>query len=70
MAGPDGGLHERTELQHEVGGLPARQDCRADALALDVVYYDDLDAAAYNTGVCVLRGDAFGRLWDAARCAP
>jgi hypothetical protein len=30
------------------------------------VYYDDLDANAYSTGVCVLHGDAFSELW--ARC--
>lgn len=31
-----------------------------------VIYYDELDPAAYSSGVCVLHGDAFARLW--ARC--
>jgi hypothetical protein len=33
----------------------------------DVVYYDDLDPDAYKTGVCVLHGDAFAKLWALCR---
>lgn len=31
------------------------------------VFYDDLDAKAYSTGVCVLYADAFERLWGICR---
>ncbi len=31
------------------------------------VFYDDLDANAYSTGVCVLYADAFERLWGICR---
>lgn len=33
----------------------------------DVIYYDDLDRTAYATGVCVLHGDAFAKLWQLCR---
>ena len=31
------------------------------------VFYDDLDANAYRTGVCVLYADAFEKLWGLCR---
>ena len=31
------------------------------------VFYDDLDANAYGTGVCVLYADAFEKLWGRCR---
>jgi hypothetical protein len=30
-------------------------------------FFDDLDPHAYATGVCVLRGDAFAKLWALCR---
>lgn len=33
----------------------------------DAVFYDDLDPAAYSTGVCVLLGPAFAKLWALCR---
>lgn len=33
----------------------------------DVVYYDDLDPESYATGVCVLHGNAFAKLWAVCR---
>ena len=33
----------------------------------DVVYYDELDPNAYSTGVCVLHGEAFAKLWTICR---
>ncbi len=33
----------------------------------DVVFYDDLDPEAYSTGVCVLHGPAFAKLWSLCR---
>ena len=32
-----------------------------------IVYYDQLDPGAYTSGVCVLQGDAFARLWQHCR---
>jgi proteasome lid subunit RPN8/RPN11 len=60
-------LHRRTEGRHESGAflLGTRSGTNREATA--VVYYDELDARAYASGVCVLHADAFGRLWD--RCA-
>ena len=34
---------------------------------LDAISYDDLDPDAYSSGVCVLHGDAFAKLWSACR---
>ena len=31
------------------------------------LFYDELDPGAYNTGVCVLQGDAFALLWAICR---
>jgi hypothetical protein len=31
------------------------------------VFYDELDPEAYVTGVCVLNGDAFAKLWALCR---
>jgi proteasome lid subunit RPN8/RPN11 len=33
----------------------------------ETVYYDDLDLNAYASGVCVLHGDAFAKLWALCR---
>lgn len=31
------------------------------------VYYDELDPKAYSSGVCILEGDAFTKLWEICR---
>jgi hypothetical protein len=31
------------------------------------IFYDDLDSEAYDSGVCVLHGDAFAKLWAICR---
>jgi proteasome lid subunit RPN8/RPN11 len=41
---------------------PARRAARC-------VYYDDLDPRAYASGVCVLHGTAFPKLWDMCRAS-
>jgi hypothetical protein len=33
----------------------------------DVVFYDDLDPHAYDTGVCILHGGSFAKLWEICR---
>ena len=60
-------LHRRTEGCHESGAFLLGRHNAADREASAVIYYDELDPKAYNTGICILRADAFGRLWD--RCA-
>jgi hypothetical protein len=57
-------LHRRTEGEHESGVFLLGRIDGAERLVTKAVFYDDLDPAAYDTGVCVLHADAFGRLWD------
>lgn len=61
-----GELHRRTEGRHESGAFLLGTKRAAGRRATAIVYYDDLDSHAYDTGIVVLHADAFGRLWD--RC--
>jgi hypothetical protein len=60
-------LYRRGQNRHEAGVflLGAERDERRDVRV--AVYYDDLDPEAYATGVCVLHGDAFAKLWALCR---
>jgi len=62
-----GELHRRTEGHHESGAFLLGHKADDHRRALALVYYDELDAAAYDSGVCILHADAFCRLWD--RCS-
>jgi len=62
-----GELHHRTEGRHESGAFLLGRRTGSAREATTAIYYDDLDRRAYDTGVCVLGADAFGRLWD--KCA-
>ncbi len=60
-------LDRRGERRHEAGAflLGRREgDLR---IVTEIVYYDDLAADAYASGVCVLRGAAFATLWALCR---
>jgi hypothetical protein len=57
-------LHERTEGRHESGGFVLGRRDETGSTASALVYYDELDPRAYDTGICVLHADAFSRLWD------
>ena len=59
-------LHRRTEGRHESGAFLLGQRTEAGREARELVFYDDLDARAYDSGICILHADAFGRLWE--RC--
>ena len=61
------GLERRGENRHEAGAflLGVRHGERCEVV--DVVFYDDLDADAYSTGVCVLHAPAFAHLWNVCR---
>lgn len=60
-------LCHRGECCHEAGAflLGVREgDLR---IVTDIVFYDELDPAAYQTGVCVLHAPAFAKLWASCR---
>lgn len=60
-------LDRRGRRQHEAGVflLGIERDERREVRA--TVFYDDLDPQAYATGVCMLHGDAFAKLWALCR---
>lgn len=60
-------LHRRTRRRHESGAFLLGPPTEAGRLVTHVIYYDDLDANAYRTGIVILHADAFSRLW--AKCA-
>ena len=60
-------LEGRSEGQHESGAFllgVARKERRE---VQDFIFYDDIDPKAYSTGVCILHGDAFAKLWAECR---
>lgn len=59
-------LHRRTEGVHESGAFLLGRRSGSERQVTAVLYYDELDPRAYDSGVCVLEAAAFGRLWD--RC--
>lgn len=60
-------LRRRGQDRHEAGVflLGVVRDGRRAVQA--AIYYDELDPDAYATGVCVLHGDAFAKLWALCR---
>ena len=62
-----GELARRGNSRHESGAflLGLARGTRFEVV--DVVFYDDLDPDAYATGVCVLHGSAFAKLWSLCR---
>jgi hypothetical protein len=60
-------LERRSEGRHESGAFllgVTRKDKRE---VKDFIFYDDLDPGAYSSGVCILHGDAFAKLWAECR---
>ena len=60
-------LERRGEGRHEAGVFLLGVDDAGQKEVRQAVYYDDLDPHAYDSGVCVLHGDAFARLWSLCR---
>jgi hypothetical protein len=60
-------LDRRGERRHEAGVFLLGVETGGRLEVTDVVFYDDLDPAAYDTGVCVLDGNAFAKLWTLCR---
>jgi hypothetical protein len=60
-------LESRGEGFHEAGVflLGIERDGRRQVK--DTIFYDELDPSVYDTGVCVLHGDAFAALWALCR---
>jgi proteasome lid subunit RPN8/RPN11 len=60
-------LCSRTEDHHESGafllGCAGEKGRRVER----IVYYDELDANAYETGVVVMHAPSFGKLWELCR---
>lgn len=60
-------LDRRGGRRHEAGVFLLGTSEGDRRVVTDVIYYDDLDPAAYASGVCVLHGDAFAKLWAVCR---
>jgi len=60
-------LHRRGEKEHEAGAFLLGSETAGRRVVSDVVFYDDLDPLAYASGVCILRGGAFAKLWSLCR---
>jgi hypothetical protein len=60
-------LHRRGQNRHEAGVFLLGAERNGRREVRDAIYYDDLDPEAYATGVCVLHGDAFAKLWAFCR---
>jgi hypothetical protein len=60
-------LERRGEGRHESGVFLLGGANRGRFEVKDAIYYDELDPNAYSTGVCVLYGDAFAKLWAICR---
>jgi proteasome lid subunit RPN8/RPN11 len=59
-------LERRGEGHHEAGAFLLGTGGNRQREVREVIFYDELDPLAYSTGVCVLHGEAFAKLW--ARC--
>ncbi len=60
-------LERRGQKQHEAGVFLLGFEHRGRLEVTDSVFYDELDPGAYSSGVCVLQGDAFAKLWAICR---
>lgn len=60
-------LERRGNHKHEAGVFLLGIECNGRLQVTDTVYYDELDPRAYSTGVCVLHGEAFAKLWALCR---
>lgn len=60
-------LYRRSEGRHESGCFLLGTKDGDRRFALEVVYYDELDPQAYSSGVCILRGNSFAKLWSICR---
>lgn len=60
-------LRRRGYDRHESGVFLLGREKRGWRIAIEAVYYDELDPSAYASGVCILNADAFSKLWTLCR---
>ena len=60
-------LERRGEHSHESGVFLLGVERVGKREVLGAIYYDELDPEAYSSGVCVLNGNAFAKLWSLCR---
>lgn len=60
-------LERRGGRRHEFGVFLLGVERGERREVREAIFYDDLDFQAYATGVCVLHGDAFAKLWAICR---
>ncbi len=60
-------LERRGGRRHEAGAFLLGSEQRGRRRVTEAIFYDELDPKAYATGVCVLHGDAFAKLWALCR---
>jgi proteasome lid subunit RPN8/RPN11 len=62
-----GELERRGAGRHEAGAFLLGIEHGGSRLVTEPVFYDELDPNVYATGVCVLYGDSFAKLWALCR---
>ncbi len=62
-------LRRRGRGRHESGCFVLGTDDGHRRKATRCLYYDELDPRSYESGVCILDGNAFPRLWETCRTA-
>jgi proteasome lid subunit RPN8/RPN11 len=60
-------LDRRGARRHEAGVFLLGREIDGQRVVADTVFYDELDPHAYDSGVCILEGDSFARLWALCR---
>jgi proteasome lid subunit RPN8/RPN11 len=60
-------LHRRGRRCTESGAFLLGVDRAGQRDAVEAVFYDELDPHAYDSGVCILKADAFSKLWALCR---
>ncbi len=60
-------LRKRSEGCHESGAFLLGHKFPSEVVVARFLYYDDLDPHALDTGIVVIDGSAYGRLWGICR---
>lgn len=60
-------LDRRGARRHEAGVFLLGREIDGQRIVEGTVFYDELDPHAYDSGVCVLEGDSFAKLWALCR---
>jgi hypothetical protein len=60
-------LERRGGRRHESGVFLLGLQLKVGRLVTEAVYYDELDPAAYDSGICILRAATFSKLWAICR---